>query len=89
MKKVKTWKSVTIHMDDELAQQVEQTMISFGLESKSAAAAALIRAGYGAIAGDAFLNEVLQTELKNFRDNESRALAHFFEERARLFRSGE
>lgn len=84
----KSYKSVTVHMDEELALQVEQTMISFGLESKTLAAAALMRAGYGAIAGDAFLQEVLNDELKRFRDNESEALAMHFEERARLFRGG-
>lgn len=82
------YKSVTVHLDEELAYQVEQTMISFGLDNKSQAAAALMRSGYGAIAGDAFLSSVLHDELKRFRDNESESLARHFEDRAKLFRSG-
>lgn len=85
--KPKAFKSITVPLDEELAHTVEQTMISYGLDSRGQAAAALIRAGASAIAGDAFLHSVLDDSLRAFRESEADALAKFYEERARLFRS--
>lgn len=85
--KQKSYKSITVPLDEELAYQVEQTMISYGLESRGQAAAALIRAGASAISGDAFLHSVLDDAMRQFRDNEATALADFYEQRSKLFRT--
>jgi hypothetical protein len=85
--KQKAYKSVTIPLDEELAYQVEQVMISYGLDSKGQAAAALLRAGISATAGDAFLHSVLDDLMKQFRDNEAKALSDFYEQRSKLFRT--
>lgn len=85
--KQKPYKSVNVPLDEDLAYQLEQTMIAFGLDDRRTAAAALMRAGASALSGDAFLSTVLDSELKRFRENESDALATFFEERAKLFRT--
>lgn len=85
--KQKAHKSITVPLDEELAHTVEQTMISYGLDSRGQAAAALIRAGAAAIAGDAFLHSVLDDALKQFRHSEADALAQFYEERSKLFRT--
>ncbi len=83
----KPFRSITVPLDEELAYTLEQTMISFGLDSKGQTAAALMRAGAATVAGDAFLYSVLESEMKRFRDNEAEALAKFYEERSKLFRT--
>jgi hypothetical protein len=85
--KQKPYKSVTIPLDEELAYQVEQVMIAYGLDSRGQAAAALVRAGASAVAGDAFMASVLTDQLREFREGEAAALAKFYEERAKLFRT--
>jgi hypothetical protein len=85
--KQKWHKTITVPLDEELAYQVEQTMISYGLDSRGQAAAALIRAGASAISGDAFLHAVLDDAMRQFRENEARALSDFYEQRAKLFRT--
>lgn len=85
--KQKPYKSITVPLDEDLAYTVEQTMVSYGLDSRGQAAAALMRAGASAIAGDAFLHSVLESSMKQFRDNEAEALANFYEQRVKLFRT--
>jgi hypothetical protein len=85
--KQKAYKTITVPLDEELVYQVEQTMISFGLDSRGQAAAALMRAGYSVNSGDAFLHSVLDSAMKQFRENEAAALADFYEQRSKLFRT--
>lgn len=78
---------VTVYIDDDVAQQLDQMMVSFGLDNKSQAAGVAIKAGLSAIPVETTIHEVSQASVKNIHKHEFDALAEYLEGRAKLYRA--
>lgn len=81
-------RTLTLHLEPEDSYAIDNYSLSFGLESRSGAALALLRAGISGVPLETFEFEVLQLGVKETRKAEFEALANFYSERAAMFRSG-
>ena len=81
------YKTITVHVDEDMAYEIDQRMTYFGIESKGAALLALARAGAAQIPMDAYVLEMQLQSQKEMRRREEVALAEFYDERSRLFKS--
>lgn len=77
-------RTITVHVDDELAQLLDQYMFQFGLESRGDAVAALTRAAMSAIPLQGLESEMLRLTMKQIRAQEYESLTQHFEQRAAL-----
>jgi hypothetical protein len=85
-KPVNSYKQVTVHLDEEMAQLVDRTMIDFGLDSKSAVVQMMIRAWGSAMPVDAITFETTLQSIRELRKHEFEALSKFYDERAQMYR---
>lgn len=82
------YKTITVGLDPELAYALDRAMIDFGLDSKGDTVRMIIKAWLSMTPLDTTVYEVCQQSVKEIRKGEFDALANFYEERARLARSG-
>jgi len=82
-----TTRTVSVHLEPDIAQALEQTMISFGLENKSETVIMMMRAFLSAVPENTTVFEVCQQSVREIRKAEFTALAEFYEARARMYRS--
>lgn len=80
-------KSVTLHMDPEVAQIVDQTMINFGLDSKSNTICMMIHAFSSMFPERTTVFEVAQAASRELRRAEFDSLAEYYENRAKVARA--
>lgn len=78
---------VTIHLDLELAQAIDQTMLSFGMESRAETIMMMCRAWGSMFPENSTVFEIAVAAAKKLRKDEFEALATHYETRARIFRS--
>ncbi len=82
-------KTVVVHLgeDLDLAQQLDQYMVSFGLDSRSQTVKAILAAHFSAYPEQTLVFQVALAAVKQQRYAEYEALKEFYEGRARLFGS--
>jgi len=80
--------SLNLTDDPELAQQVDQWMVSYGLDSRSQALKVMIKTAISAVPLDTMIFEIAQAAVKQSRMTEYDALREFYEGRARMFTAG-
>jgi hypothetical protein len=77
------WKSVSIPLDEETAAQLDQAMLSFGLESRGQVAAMAVQAWLAAVLENATIHAMCQQAVEQIRKNEFGALSEFYMRRAK------
>lgn len=77
---------VTVPMDAELAQALDQTMISFGIDHRGDCAAMMMRGWLSAVPLDTTVHEVCRISVKRTRQHEFEALAQYYADRAAMYR---
>ncbi len=78
---------VTIHMDPEVAQIVDRTLIDFGLENRSSTICMMIHAFGSMFPERTTIFQAAQQATREIRKAEFEALAEHFELRAKVARS--
>lgn len=82
---LETRMSVSVPLDEEMAAQLDQSMIAFGLNSRKEVLALAVRAWLAANMENATIHYAVQLALKEVRENEYAALAEFYKKRAQEF----
>lgn len=82
-----TSSTMSLHLEPDLRQVVDQAMINFGLENRSSTVGMIIASWSAAMLENATILEVCRQSVSEVRKAEFAALADFYESRARLFRS--
>lgn len=77
-----------LSMDPELALQLENTMVAFGLEDRGATVRMMMRAWLSAMPEQTTVHEMVQQSVRELRKIEFEELAKYYEGRAILFRAG-
>lgn len=80
---------VQIVLDPELAQQLDQTMLSFGLESRSMTIQMMMKGWLSTVPVNATIHELCLQTLRELKNAEFVSLTEYHEQRARLYRSGQ
>jgi hypothetical protein len=77
--------SLNLTDDPEIAQHIDQWMVSYGLDSRSQTLKVMIKTAVSAVPMDTMIFEIAQAAVKQSRMTEYDALREFYEGRARLF----
>ncbi len=72
--------SVTVRIDHDTAQQLDQFQNAFGLETRGSAILALMKAGMSSVPMDTAIFEISQASVREHRRWFTDALAKFFED---------
>ena len=75
-------------MDADLAQQVDQTMVQFGLQNRADTIVALVAAQLTAMPLDSIVFFVTQQAVKEIRRHQFEALSNFFAQQSAAFKVG-
>lgn len=78
--------SVTVHLDPDMAMQLDQWQNQFGLDSRSLAAQAMMKAGVSAVPLDTAVFEICMAAVREHRRAESEALLEHYEKRIAMYR---
>jgi len=85
-KRQKAYRYINVPLDADLAEAIDNYMISLGLDSKGQTAAALIRVGLSAAPINTMVFEMSQEALRQARKREFQALSEYFDLRAKLYK---
>ena len=79
-------RQLTIYLEPDDSFAIDQWMVSFGLDSRSAAALCMLRAGNSAVPMETAIFEVAHAATRETRRNEFEAMANYFSTRAAMYR---
>lgn len=79
--------TITVHMDPEIAQIVDQTLINFGLDNRSSTICMMVKAFSSMFPERTTVFEVAQQATREIRKAEFESLATYYEERAKVARA--
>lgn len=85
--KTNTTSTVTLHMEPEIRQVVDQTMMNFGLENRSSTICMIIGSWASAMLENKVIFDVCQQSVREVRKAEFEALARHFDDRAKLYKT--
>lgn len=77
---------VTVHLDDAMRSALDQWQHNFGIDSRSDAALAMMRAGCSAVPLDTAVFEISQASVRERQEAEIAALVAYYESRLALYR---
>lgn len=77
--------SVSVPLDPEMAAQLDQAMIAFGLNSRQEVTSLALRAWLAANMENATIHYAVQLALKEAREHEFASLADYYKKRAMEF----
>lgn len=86
--KTSPYKTIQLSMDPDLAQALDITMVSFGIEDRASTVRMMMRAWLSSMSENTTINEIVQQSVRELRKAEFEALAKHYEDRASLFRAG-
>ncbi len=86
--KSQTSRSITVHLEPDLAMMLDQAMVNFGLDSRSAMVNVMMRGWLSAVMENTTIFEICQQSVKEIRKAEFEALALFFASRADMYGAG-
>lgn len=81
----KRFTHVNVPLDEELAAHLDRAQIAFGLESRQQVATMAVRAWLAANMENETIHRAVQIALKQAREHEFKALADYYQARAREF----
>lgn len=84
-KEKRSYKSVTIRLDEDLAMMLDRAMISFGLDNRGQTLEMAVRAWLAAVLEDATVHQMCQMAVTQIRENEYAALRKFYADRSKDF----
>lgn len=85
--KEKSFRSITIQVDQEMALALDQYQAHFGLESRSGTVFVLLETAMGALPIQSAEMELLEQTKREFQKYMFRSMAEFFEGQARLLKA--